>query len=414
MPGLRKLGRYGMTETIEKSLKYGSYIDDMTLNNSSVELSKGLLLRLYKSRSGQAAKNKPRRLFVGKDRYYIDKDLNSEQLQKVRKYIKDLRAYRNGKLKEKPKEPRFNGVKPRHRKKQSEFKDKKDWDKLAARYETIAVNSFNCSGAKVFGDYYITLTQRDRRLKGEKVANAQYQAFLKAFKRWIGSKRTKTGNKFKYSLLTVKEYGSQGFHFHILLRVLLPLKQVKAFIEKVWKKNGYVSIEHLTDALKLSKYFFGSSNDRVMLQGDQALLDQQIQEKKAMIDDFIYLSKRAKDKGKKDLAKSYKQSIKEIKGDLKALRRAKVKRSDKIMSTSGSIKRKLRITSQDKYLWQFIRKNARYVYSELIQVKDVDDTGKTYIMNEIYSDYYELEKDKATYLYNYVERLLKQGKARRK
>lgn len=403
-----------MTETIEKSLKYGSYIDDMTLNNSSVELSKGLLLRLYKSRSGQAAKNKPRRLFVGKDRYYIDKDLNSEQLQKVRKYIKDLRAYRNGKLKEKPKEPRFNSVKPRHRKKQSEFKDKKDWDKLAARYETIAVNSFNCSGAKVFGDYYITLTQRDGRLKGEKVANAQYQAFLKAFKRWIGSKRTKAGTKFKYSLLTVKEYGSQGFHFHILLRVLLPLKKVKAFIEKAWKKNGYVSIEHLTDALKLSKYFFGSSNDRVMLQGDQALLDQQIQEKKAMIDDFIYLSKRAKDKGKKDLAKSYKQSIKEIKGDLKALRRAKVKRSDKIMSTSGSIKRKLRITSQDKYLWQFIRENARYVYSELIQVKDVDDTGKTYIMNEIYSDYYELEKDKATYLYNYVERLLKQGKARRK
>ena len=403
-----------MTETIEKALKYGTYIDDMTLNNSSVELSKGLLLRLYKSRSGQAAKNKPRRLFVGKDRYYIDKDLNSEQLQKVRKYIKDLRAYRNGKLKEKPKEPRFNSVKPRHKKKQSEFKDKKDWDKLAARYETIAVNSFNCSGAKVFGDYYITLTQRDGRLKGEKVANAQYQAFLKAFKRWIGSKRTKAGTKFKYSLLTVKEYGSQGFHFHILLRVLLPLKQVKAFIEKAWKKNGYVSIEHLTDALKLSKYFFGSSNDRVMLQGDQALLDQQIQEKKAMIDDFIYLSKRAKDKGKKDLAKSYKQSIKEIKGDLKALRRAKVKRSDKIMSTSGSIKRKLRITSQDKYLWQFIRENARYVYSELIQVKDVDDTGKTYIMNEIYSDYYELEKDKATYLYNYVERLLKQGKARRK
>ena len=187
---------------------------------------------------------------------------------------------------------------------------------------------------------------------------------------------------------------------------MLPLKQVKAFIEKAWKKNGYVSIQHLTVAVKVSKYFFGASNDRVQLQGDQALIDRQIQEKKAMIDDFIYLSKRAKDKGKKDLAKSYKQSIKEIKGDLKALRRAKVKRSDKIMSTSGSIKRKLRITSQDKFLWQFIRENARYVYSELIQVKDIDETGKTYVMNEIYSDYYELDKDKATYLYNYVEKIV--------
>lgn len=403
-----------MAETIEKALKYGTYIDDMTLNNSSLELSKGQKLRLYKSRSGQAAKNKPRRLFVGKDRYYIDKDLNGEQLQKVRKYIKDLRAWKQGKLKEKPQEPRFNGVKPRHKAKQSEFKDKAAWDKLAARYETIAANTFNCSGAKVFGQYYITLTQRDRRLRGEKVANAQYQAFLKAFKRWLGSKRTKAGNKFKYSLLTVKEYGSQGYHFHILLRVQLSLEQVKAFVEKAWKKQGYVSIEHLTDALKLSKYFFGSSNDRVMLQGDQALLDQQIKEMQAMIDDFIYLSKRAKDKGKKDLAASYKQSIKEIKGDLKALRRAKVKRSDKIMSTSGSIKRKLRVTSQDKYLWEFVRKNARYLYSELIQVKDIDETGKTYVMNEIYSDYYELDKDKATYLYNYVEKLIQQGKARRK
>lgn len=401
-----------MTETIEKALKYGSYIDDMTLNNSSLELSKGQKLRLYKSRSGQAAKNKPSRLFVGKDRYYIDKDLNGEQLQKVRKYIKDLRAYRNGKVKEKPKEPRFNGVKPRHKVKQGDFKNKKDWDKLAARYETIAANTFNCSGNKVFGQYYITLTQRDRRLRGQQVANAQYQAFLKAFKRWLGSKRTKTGNKFKYSLLTVKEYGSQGFHFHILLRVQLSLKQVKAFIEKAWKKQGYVSIEHLTDALKLSKYFFGSSNDRVMLQGDQALLDQQIKEMQAMISDFVYLSKRAAKKGKKDLAASYKQSINEIKGDLKALRRAKVKRSDKIMSTSGSIKRKLRITSQDKYLWEFVRKNARYLYSELIQVKDIDETGKTYVMNEIYSDYYELDKDKATYLYNYVEKLIQQGRAR--
>lgn len=403
-----------MTETIEKALKYGTYIDDMTLNNSSLELSKGQKLRLYKSRSGQAAKNKPRRLFVGKDRYYIDKDLNSEQLAKVRKYIKDLRAWKTGKLKEKPQEPRFNGVKPRHKKKQSDYKDKAAWDKLAARYETIAANTFNCSGSKMFGQYYITLTQRDRRLRGEKVANAQYQAFLKSFKRWIGSKRTKAGNKFKYSLLTVKEYGSQGYHFHILLRVQLSLEQVKAFIEKAWKKQGYVSIEHLTDALKLSRYFFGSSNDRVVLQGDQVLLDQQIKEMQAMIDDFIYLSKRAKDKGKKDLAKSYKQSIKEIKGDLKALRRAKVKRSDKIMSTSGSIKRKLRITSQDKYLWEFVRKNARYLYSELIQVKDVDETGKTYVMNEIYSDYYELDQDKATYLYRYVEKLLQQGKARRK
>ena len=54
------------------------------------------------------------------------------------------------------------------------------------------------------------------------------------------------------------------------------------------------------------------------------------------------------------------------------------------------------------------------MYSELIQVKDVSETGETYILNEIYNDYYRLDKEQAAYLYSYIEQLLKQGKAKTK
>lgn len=407
-----------MTESIDKTYKYGSFIDDPVLTNSTVETGIGGILRLYKSRTGQAAKNRPCKIWISKTRYYLISELTSEQLDKVLTYKRKLKEYQAAKAAgrkdlARPIEPRFKNVKPHKVEKKSDNKDKAAWDKLATRYESIAANTFNCSGNKVFGEYFLTLTNSDKRIRSQAIADAQYQAFIKRFKRWIDSKRTKAGNKFKYSLLTVKEYGKQGFHFHILLKIMLPITEIRRVSQGTWK-HGFVKVEYLKDALKLSKYFFGSSNNRVQLQGDQALINDQIKEKQAMIDDFKRLAAAAKSKGKDDLVKSYLAGIKAVKDDLKALRRALIKRDDSIIHTSGSIKRKLRVTSQDKHLWDYIRRNAVYMYSELIQVKDVDETGETYILNEIYNDYYRLDREQAAYLYNYIEQLLKQGKARTK
>ena len=407
-----------MTESIDKTYKYGTYIDDMTLTNSSIETGKGGVLRLYKSRTGQAAKNRPHRIWISKTRYYIDKELTQEQLEKVLTYKRKLKEYQAAKAAGKkdlarPQEPRFANIKPRKTSKKSDNKDKAAWDRLATRYESIVANTFNCSGNKVFGEYFLTLTNRDRRIRSQAIADAQYQAFIKRFKRWIDSKRTKAGKPFKYSLLTVKEYGKQGFHFHILLKIMLPITEIRKVSRETWK-HGFVKVEYLKDALKLSKYFFGNKYNRVQLDNDQELAKERITEKQAMIDDFKRLAAAAKAAGKKDLVKSYLAGIKAVKDDLKALRRTLVKRKDKIIATSGEIKRKLRITSQDKYLWNYIRRNAVYMYSELIQVKDVSETGETYILNEIYNDYYRLDKEQATYLYSYIEQLLKQGKARTK
>lgn len=407
-----------MTESIEKIYKYGSYIEDPVLTNSSIETGKGGVLRLYKSRSGQAAKDKPRKIWISKTRYYIDKELTKGQLDKVITYKRRLKEYKAAKAAGKkdltrPQEPRFKNVKPHKVEKKSDNKDKAAWNKLATRYESIAANTFNCSGAKVFGEYFLTLTNRDKRIRSKAIADAQYNAFIKRFKRWLSSKRTKAGKPFKYSMLTVKEYGKQGYHYHILLKIMLPISEIRKVSRETWK-HGFVKVEYLKDALKLSKYFFGNKYNRVQLDGDQELAKERITEKQAMIDDFKRLAAAAKSKGKDDLAKSYLASIKDVKDDLKALRRALVKRKDKIISTSGSIKRRLRVTSQDKHLWDYIRRNAVYMYSELIQVKDVSETGETYILNEIYNDYYRLNRDQAAYLYNYIEQLLKQGKARTK
>lgn len=312
-----------------------------------------------------------------------------------------------------PQEPRFKNVKPRKINKKSDNKTLDQWDRLANRYESIAANTFNCSGNKVFGEYFITLTNRDKRIRSKAIADAQYNAFIKRFKRWLSSKRMKNGKPFKYSMLTVKEYGKQGYHYHILLKIMLPITEIRRVSQGTWK-HGFVKVEYLKDALKLSKYFFGNKYNRVQLDNDQELAKERINEKQAMIDDFKRLAAAAKAKGKDDLAKSYLASIKDVKDDLKALRRALVKRKDTVIRTSGEIKKTLRVTSQDKFLWQYIRQNAVYMYSELIQVKDVSETGETYILNEIYNDYYRLDKEQAAYLYNYIEQLLKQGKARTK
>lgn len=407
-----------MTESIDKTYKYGSYIEDPVLTNSTVETGIGGLLRLYKSRTGQAAKNRPHRIWISKTRYYLISELTSEQLDKVLTYKRKLKEYQAAKAAgrkdlARPIEPRFKNVKPHKVEKKSDNKDKAAWDKLATRYESIAANTFNCSGSKVFGEYFLTLTNRDKRIRSQAIADAQYQAFIKRFKRWIDSKRTKAGKPFKYSLLTVKEYGKQGYHYHILLKIMLPISEIRKVSQGTWK-HGFVKVEYLKDALKLSKYFFGNKYNRVQLDNDQELAKERINEKQAMIDDFKRLAAVAKSKGKDDLARSYLDSIKHVKDDLKALRRALIKRDDTVIRTSGEIKKTLRVTSQDKFLWQYIRQNAVYMYSELIQVKDVSETGETYILNEIYNDYYRLDREQAAYLYNYIEQLLKQGKARTK
>lgn len=407
-----------MTESIDKSYKYGSFIEDPVLTNSTVETGIGGLLRLYKSRTGQAAKNRPHRIWISKTRYYIDLELTKEQLDKVLTYKRKLKEYQAAKaagVKDlvRPQEPRFKNVKPRKIDKKSDNKTLDQWDRLANRYESIAANTFNCSGAKVFGEYFITLTNRDKRIRSQAIADAQYNAFIKRFKRWLSSKRMKNGKPFKYSMLTVKEYGKQGYHYHILLKIMLPISEIRNVSRETWK-HGFIKVEYLKDALKLSKYFFGNKYNRVQLDGDQELAKERITEKQAMIDDFKKLAAAAKSKGKDDLVKSYLAGIKAVKDDLKALRRALIKRDDTVIRTSGEIKKTLRVTSQDKFLWQYIRRNAVYMYSELIQVKDVSETGETYILNEIYNDYYKLNRGQAAYLYNYIEQLLKQGKARTK
>lgn len=413
---LRKAGEN--MENIEKTQQYGTYIDDMTLNNSTVAIGKDPTLRLYKSRSGAAAKDKPRRLWISKTRYYNTKELNAVEIEKVRSFIGDMRSYKAKKAAgvkglKRPQEPRFAHVKPHKIEPKPTYKDKGKWDNIARNFENVVINTFNCSGNKVFGEYYITLTQADGRIRGEQVANAQYNAFLKSFRRWISSKKTKGGKPFKYSMLTVKEYGAQGYHYHILLKILLDWQTLYNFIDKVWK-HGKVYVESLTNALGLSRYFFGASNERVSLIGDQALIKEKIKEKESEIKDFIRLAKAANKKDLKELEQSYLDGAKYVKEDLKQLRRSVTKRDDTVMRTSGDISKTLRITTQDRFFWQYIRKHAKYIYSERVQVQDVTETGEKIILNEVFSDFYKLEQGQAAYLYQYVLKLLDQGRAVRK
>lgn len=405
-------------ENIEKTQQYGTYIDDMTLNNSTVAIGKDQTLRLYKSRSGAAAKDKPRKLWISKSRYYYDTELTADQAIKVRSFIDDMRSYKAKKAAgvkglKRPVEPRFANIKPHKIEPKPTYKDKSKWDNIARNFENVVINTFNCSGQKVFGEYYITLTQKDGRIRGEKVANAQYNAFLKSFKRWISSKKTKAGKPFKYSMLTVKEYGKQGYHYHILLKVLLDWQTIYNFIDKAWK-HGKVYIESLTNALGLSRYFFGASNERVSLVGDQAIIKEKIKQKEREQKDFIRLAAAASKKGLKDLAESYKQGAAYVKEDLKQLRRSLIKRDDTIMRSSGDISKTLRITTQDRFFWQYIRKHAKYIYSERVQIQDITETGEKIILNEVFSDFYKLDTGQAAYLYKYVLKLLDTGRAVRK
>ena len=408
-----------MTESIDKTFKYGSYIEDPVLTNSTVETGIGGLLRLYKSRTGQAAKNRPCKIWISKTRYYLISELTSEQLDKVLTYKRKLKEYQAAKAAgrkdlARPIEPRFKNVKPRKINKKSDNKDKAAWNKLATRYESIAANTFNCSGNKVFGEYFITLTNRDKRIRSKAIADAQYNAFIKRFKRWLSSKRTKAGKPFKYSMLTVKEYGKQGYHYHILLKIMLPISEIREVSQGTWK-HGFYKVESLKDALKLSRYFFGSSNDRVAMQSDIKGLDKQLQQLEQQQSDLIRLKKKAHKKGLKDMEQSYDDGIKETKETLKQLRRSKVKSDDTIIRTSGEIKRGLRLVTTDKRLLKFVSEKAQYLYSERVIVSDTSDLdGQTYVLNEVFSDYYKIDKQDRAWLYAYCEYLINSGRAIKK
>ena len=394
---------------------------EQDLQNSSIRLDReSETLLLYKSRSGQASKNRASRIWISKTRYYLTSELTPKQLNTIRNYKRKLSYYKHAKDKgvdvRRPTEPRFSNVKPHQVERKTEiYKTSEAWDKLAKQYEDIVVNTFNCSGRWVLGQYFITLTVSDGRLRGQKVANSHYQAFIKQFQRWIGSKRDKTGQKLKYSMLTVKEYGKQGYHYHMLLKINLPYTQVHEFVKRAWKqKHGYIKVEALKDALKLSRYFFGGSNSRVSLESDTEAIKARIKEQEQAKDDFDRLAQIANKKGLKEMEQSYKDSSDTVERELKELRRSITKTEDKIMRTSGKIDRSIKVTTHDKAFWNMLKDNATYLYSERITISEKGQDGKDVVINEVFRDYYRIPKKVSKMLYYKALRLVKVGRAKLK
>lgn len=394
---------------------------EQDLHNSSIKLDReSETLLLYKSRSGQASKERDSRIWLSKTRYYLKSELTPKQLNTIRDYKRKLSYYKHAKAKgidvKRPTEPRFSNVKAHVVERKTEvYKTAQAWDKLAKQYEDIALNTFNCSGRWVLGQYFITLTVRDGRLKGQKVANSHYHAFVKQFQRWIGQKRDKTGQKLKYSMLTVKEYGAQGYHFHVLLKLGLPYAQVLEFVNSAWKKkHGYIKVEALRDALGLSKYFFGGSNSRVSLESDAEAVKARIKQQEQVKDDFERLAQIANKKGLKDMERSYKDSSDLVERELKELRRSITKSEDKIIRTSGNIDKSIRVTTHDFSFWNMLKDNATYLYSERITISEKGQDGKSIIINEVFRDYYRIPKKVSKMLYYKALKLVKVGKAKLK
>lgn len=406
-------------ENITKQEQYGKFFKDNEVLTSVLEIGSDGLKRAYKSRSGASAKNLPKKLYVGlsKKKYYITTELTAQQIKAVKDYNSKLAYYNQAKAQgikglKRPIEPRFKGVGPRYVKAKLPYKTVEQWQKLRANFDEYAVNNFNCTGNWTAYEHYITLTQRDKRIKSQSMADTQYQAFLKAFKRWIDSKKNKDGSKFKYSMLTIKEYGAQGFHFHMLLKVHINRDELRLWIKDHWK-YGFSKVQVLKDALGLSNYIFGTSSNNLGIDlTDMENVQHHLEKLEQQESDLIRLKKIARDKGLKDMEQSYEDSIKETKSDVKALRRFKTKSDDKIMRKSGDLKKNIRIVTNDSYFWNFIRETSEYMYSERVIISDVSEsTGATYILNEIFSDYYRQSRDDGIHLYNLARMLIKQGKA---
>ena len=404
--------------------RYDSYMsrnNDNDLQNSSVKLHReSESLILYKSRSGQASKNRDRRIWISKTRYYLASELTPKQLNAVRDYKRKLSYYKHAKSKgvdvKRPTEPRFANVKPHVVERKTEvYKTSEAWDKLAKKYEDIVMNTFNCSGRWVLGQYFITLTVSDGRLKGQKVANSHYHAFVKQLQRWISGKRDKNHQKLKYSMLTVKEYGKMGYHYHVLLKLNLPYTTVYEFIKNTWKKkHGYIKVEALRDALGLSRYFFGDGNSRVSLESDTEAIKARIKEQEQEKEDFERLAQIANDKGLKGMEQSYKDSSDVVERELKELRRSITKSDDKIMRTSGTIDRSIKVTTHDYSFWNMLKDNATYMYSERITISEKGQDGKDIVINEVFRDYYRIPKKVSRMLYYKALSLVKRGRARLK
>lgn len=404
--------------------RYNSYMSrehDSDLQNSSIRLDReSETLLLYKSRSGQASKERDSRIWLSKTRYYLKSELTLKQLNTIKDYKRKLSYYKHAKSKgidvKRPTEPRFSNVKPHVVERKTEvYKTAQAWDKLAKQYEDIVLNTFNCSGRWVFGQYFITLTVRDGRLKGQKVANSHYHAFVKSLQRWIAQKRGKDGKKLKYSMLTVKEYGKMGYHYHMLLKINLPYTTVHEFVKRAWKeKHGFIKVEALKDALGLSRYFFGDGNSRVSLESDAEAVKARIKQQEQVKDDFERLAQIAKDKGLKGMEQSYKDSSDVVEKELKELRRSITKSDDKIMRTSGNIDRSIRVTTHDSSFWNMLKTNATYLYSERITISEKSQDGKNVIINEVYRDYYRISKKISRMLYYKALRLVKVGRAKLK
>lgn len=394
---------------------------DSDLQNSSIRLDReSETLLLYKSRSGQASKERASRIWISKTRYYLTSELSQKQLNTIKDYKRKLSYYKHAKAKgvdvKRPTEPRFSNVKPHQVERKTEiYKTSEAWDKLAKQYEDIVLNTFNCSGRWVLGQYFITLTVRDGRLKGQKVANSHYHAFVKSLQRWISQKRDKGGQELKYSMLTIKEYGKQGYHYHVLLKLGLPYTQVHEFVKRAWKeKHGYIKVEALKDALGLSRYFFGGSNSRVSLESDAEAVKERIKQQEQAKDDFDRLAQIANKKGLKAMEKSYKDSSDVVERELKELRRSITKSDDKIIRTSGNINKSIRVTTQDEAFWNMLKDNATYLYSERITISEKTQDNKTVVINEVYRDYYRIPKKISKMLYYKALRLVKVGRAKLK
>lgn len=405
-------------ENITTEQQYGKFFSDNEEYTSVLEVTKQGIKRTYKSRSGASAKSRAKRIFVGKSKrkYYRDKDLSPKRLEMLKAYNRDVIVYEDGKAKglkglKRPIEPRFSDIKPEYLKPKKPFKDKAQWQNIAKKYDEIVVNNFNCSGNWKFGEFHITLKVKDKRLKSKDVADKQYQAFIKAFKRWISTKKTKDGKQFKYTMLTIKEYGIKGYHYHILLKLSLDSTVIFEWLKDHWN-NGAIHIENLTDALKLGKYFFGNNASDRVSGLDVVQLDERLKDLESQYLDFIDLKKKAHKKGFDDVANGYDKDIAITEKEIKRLRRSKVKRDDTIIRTSGAVKKTIRIVTSDKKLWQFIRETSEYMYSEKIIISDVSEyDGRTYILNEIYSDYYKQSKKDGAKLYQMAQWLIRNGKA---
>ena len=122
---------------------------DSDLHNSSIKLDReSETLLLYKSRSGQSSKNRDKRIWISKTRYYLTSELTQKQLNTIRDYKRKLSYYKHAKAKgidiKRPTEPRFSNVKPHVVERKTEiYKTSEAWDKLAKQYEDILNSLYN-------------------------------------------------------------------------------------------------------------------------------------------------------------------------------------------------------------------------------------------------------------------------------